>query len=99
MNCGCRNFVGQAGRAGAWTLREREDVEVGERQSVDKRNGGGVVFFRLAGETGDYVGSNGRVREMLADEFDAARVVLGAIPAVHDGADAIGGGLQRHMEM
>src|SRR6266851_9146985 len=36
---------------------------------------------------------------MLADELDAARIVLGTVPAVHGGKNAVGPGLQRHMKM
>src|SRR5260370_24304066 len=36
---------------------------------------------------------------MLADELDAARIVLGAVPAVHGGKNAVGPGLQRHVKM
>src|SRR5206468_996273 len=39
------------------------------------------------------------MREVLADELDAAGVVLGTVPAVHGGEDAIGAGLQRHVEV
>src|SRR5882724_9988375 len=39
------------------------------------------------------------MREVLADELDAAGVVLGTVPAVHGGDDAVGAGLQRHVEV
>ena len=55
--------------------------------------------FGFAGEAGDDVGADGGVGEAFVDEFDAAGVVLGAVPAVHGGKDAVGTGLQRHMEM
>ena len=58
-----------------------------------------MVAGRFAGEAGDDVGADGGVREVFADELDAAGVVLGAIPAMHGGEDAVGAGLQRHVEV
>ena len=74
-------------------------MEVGEGEAVDEVEGGGVIFGGFAGEAGDDVGADGGVGEMVVDEFDAAGVVLGAIPAMHGGEDAVGGGLQRHVEV
>jgi len=74
-------------------------VEIGEGQALDEGERGGMFGFGLAGEAGDDVGANGGMREALAYEFDAAGVVLGAVPAVHGGEDAVGAGLQRHVEV
>src|SRR5437660_2892277 len=96
---GARDFVRKRGGFGARALRERENVEIGEGEALDEGDRGGVIIFGFAGETGDDVGADGRVWEAFADEFDAAGIVLRAIPAVHGGKDAVGGGLQRHMEV
>jgi len=74
-------------------------VKIGEGERFDEGERDGVVVFSFTGETGDDVGADGRVWEAFVDEFDAAGIVLGAIPAVHGGEDAVGGGLQRHMEV
>ncbi len=58
-----------------------------------------MVSFGFVGEPGDDVGADSGVGQTFVDEFDAAGVVLGAIPAVHGGEDAVGGGLQRHVEV
>src|SRR6266478_613126 len=39
------------------------------------------------------------MREVLADELDAAGVVLGTVPAVQGGEDTVRAGLQRHVEV
>ena len=74
-------------------------MEVGEGQALDEGHGGGVVGFGFAGEAGDDVGADGGVGKMVVDETDAAGVVFGAIPAVHGGEDAVGAGLQGHVEV
>jgi len=58
-----------------------------------------VIVFGFTGEAGDDVGADGGVRELFADEVDAAGVVFGAIPAMHGAEDFVGGGLQRHVEV
>ena len=93
------DFACERGGFGAGTLGKRENVQIGEGKRLDKGERGGVVVFGFAGKAGDDVGADGRVREALADEFDAAGVVLGAVPAVHRGEDAIGAGLQGHVEV
>src|SRR5258708_14522915 len=45
------------------------------------------------------VGYEGGIGQEITDEFDAAGVMLGAIPAMHGGEHAVRSGLQRHMEM
>jgi len=74
-------------------------VQVGERESFDEGERGGVVIFGFAGKAGDDVGTDGGLGEAVVDEFDATGVVFGAVPAVHGGEDAVGGGLQGHVEM
>jgi len=74
-------------------------MQIGERQALDEIHCGGVVGFGFTGEAGDDIGSNGRLGEAVVDELDAAGVVLGAVPAVHGGEDAVGGGLQRHVKV
>ena len=93
------DFVRKRGGFGAGALRERKNVEIGEGQALDESERCGVVVFRFAGEASDYVGADGGVREAFADEFDAAGVVFGAIPAMHGGENAIRSGLQRHVEV
>jgi len=99
LDGGAGDFVRKIGGFGAWTLRKREDVEIGEGQAFDEGERCGVVVFGFAGEAGDDVGADGGVRETVMNEFDAAGVVLGAIPAVHGGENAVGGGLQGHVEV
>ena len=77
----------------------RKNVEIGERARLDEIHGGSVIGFGFAGETGDDVGADSGVGELFADEIDAAGVVFGAVPAMHGGEDAVGSGLQRHVEM
>ncbi len=74
-------------------------MEIGEGQALDESERGGVVVFRFAGEAGDDVGADGGVREAFVDERDAAGVVFRTVPAVHGGEDAVGAGLQRHVEV
>jgi hypothetical protein len=96
---GAGDFVCKGSGFGAGTLGKREDVEIGEREAFDEGERGGVVVFGFAGEAGDHVGADSSVGKAFVDEFYAAGVVLGAIPAVHGGEDAVGGGLQGHVEM
>src|SRR5258708_35210029 len=58
-----------------------------------------MVGFGFSRKASDDVGADGRVGQEVVDEFDAAGVVFGAIPAMHGGQDAVGSGLQRHVEM
>ncbi len=96
---GARDFIWECGGLGAGAFGERENVEIGEGEAFDKGESGHVVGFGFAGEAGDDVGADGGVGKAFVDEFDAAGVVLGAIPAVHGGEDAVGSGLQRHVEV
>jgi len=99
LDDGAGDFVRKSGGFGAGAFGKRKDVEIGEGQALDEGERGGMLGFGLAGEAGDDVGADGGMREALADELDAAGVVLGAVPAVHGGEDAVGAGLQRHVEM
>jgi len=74
-------------------------VEVGEGPRGDEVDCCGMVGIGFAGETGDNVGADGRVGQALVDELDASSVMLGAIPAMHGGEDAVGSGLQGHVKM
>ena len=91
--------IGKIGGAGAGPNGIRKNVKIAEWAGLDEVHGGGVIFFRFAGETGDNVGADGSVRELFANEFDAAGVMFGAIPAVHGGENFVRGGLQRHVEV
>ena len=99
FDCGRGDLIGCGGGFCAWPARIGEDMEVGEGEALDEGEGGGVVGFGFAWEAGDYVGADGGVGQAVVDEFDAPGVVLSAVPAVHGGEDAVGGGLERHMEM
>ena len=92
-------MVCECGGAGAGAGGIGEDVEVGEGAGFDELQGGGVIGIGFAGEASDDIGADGGVRQAVVDEFDAAGVVFGAIPAMHGSEDAIRGGLQRHVEM
>ncbi len=99
LDRGAEEFVRKHGGFGAGALRKRENMKVGEREAFDEGHGCGVVIFGFAGEAGDYVGADGSVGEAFMDELDAAGVMFGAIPAVHGGENAVGGGLQGHVEV
>jgi len=96
---GAGDFVCERGGFGAGALGKREDMEIGEGEALDEGERGDVVVFSFAGEAGDDVGADGGVGETFVDEFDAACVVRGAIPAVHGGEHAVGRGLQGHVEV
>src|SRR2546422_9067314 len=99
LDDGAGDFVCESGGFGAGALRKRENVEIGEGEALDEGERGCMVSFGFAREAGDDVGADGGLRETVVDEFDAAGVVLGTIPAMHGGEDAVGGGLQGHVEV
>ena len=74
-------------------------MEIGEGTIFDETQSGGVIRIGFAGEASDDVGADGGVREAVADEFNAAGIVFGAVPTMHGGEDAVRGRLQRHVEM
>ena len=83
----------------AWARRVGKDMEIGERERIDELERGFMIGFGFAGENGDYVSAYGGVGEKFADELNATGIVLGAIPAMHGGEDAVCAGLKRHVEM
>ena len=99
LDCGAWDFVGECGGFGAGAFGKRENVEIGEGQAFNKGERGSVIVFGFTGEAGDDVGAEGGVGKAVVDEFDATGVMLGAVPAVHGGEDAVGGGLQGHVEV
>src|SRR5216684_1730333 len=99
LDDGWGDFVRKSGGFGAGAFGKGEDVEVSEGQALNEGERGGMFGFGFAWEAGDDVGADGGVGKTLADQLEAAGVVLGAIPAVHGGEDAVGAGLQRHVEM
>ncbi len=58
-------------------------MEIGEGARFNEGQRCSVVGFGFAGEAGDDIGADGGMREAFVDEFDAAGIVLGAIPAAH----------------
>jgi hypothetical protein len=74
-------------------------VKIGERAAFDEVDGCSVIIGGLTWKACNDVGTDRGIRELVANEFDAARVVFGAIPAMHGGEDAVGTGLQRHVKM
>ena len=74
-------------------------MQVGERHPADERERRAVIFLGLPGESGDRIRANRRVREPLAHQLRAPRVVFGAIPPVHRRQNAVRSRLQRHMEV
>src|SRR2546429_7759767 len=70
-----RQVVCESGRFRARTLRVREHMEVRERKRFDESKRRGVILFCLAGEACDCVGADGGMGEVLANEFNTARVV------------------------
>ena len=76
-----------------------EDVKIGEGARFDEAESGGVIVFGFAREAGEYIGAERSMGKKFANQLDAARIVFGAIPAMHGGEDAIRRGLQRHVEV
>src|SRR5216684_146318 len=99
LDDGWGDFVRKSGGFGAGAFGKGEDVEVSEGQALNEGERGGMFGFGFAWEAGDDVGADGGVGKALADELEAAGVVLGAVPAVHGGEDAVGAGLQGHVEV
>ena len=94
-----RNLVLKRYGRGTRALRKRERVQVREGQCSDEFESAAMVVLRLAGESRNYVGADGGIRQALGDQFDAPAVMVRAIPAMHRAQNAIGGGLQRHVEV
>jgi len=99
LDCCGGDVILERGGFGARAGGIGEHVEIGEGEALDEGESGGVVGLGFAGEAGDYVGADGGVGEAVVDKLDAAGVMLGAVPAVHGGEDAVGGGLERYVEM
>src|SRR5262249_9350384 len=93
------NVVREISGLSARALRIRKDVEISEGERFDEGECGGVIVFGLTRKTRDNIGADGGVREALVDELDAARIMLGAVPAVHGGKNAVRAGLQGHVEV
>lgn len=93
------NGAGEICGFGARARRKRKNVEIAEWQSGDEIHCGGVVFIGFAREADDDVRADGGVRKSFANEFDAASIVCGAIPAMHDAKNTVRAALQRQMEM
>ncbi len=74
-------------------------MEIGERTIFDKAQSRGVIRLSFAGESGDNVSADSCVWKALTDEFNAAGIMFGAVPAMHGGEDAVRARLQRHMEV
>ena len=94
-----RDLIGVRGGFGAGAGGIGEDVKIGEGTLFDEGESGGVIGIGFTWEAGDDVGADGGVGEAVVDQLDAAGVVLGAIPAVHGGENAVRGGLERHVEV
>src|SRR5256885_8672023 len=92
-------MVRESSGASSGTNRVGKNMQISEGTGLDEIHRGGVVVLAFAWEAGDDVGADGGVRQLFADEIDAARVVFGAIPAMHGGKNSVGRGLQRHVEM
>jgi hypothetical protein len=74
-------------------------MKIAEGARVNEIHGGGVVVFGFSRKSGNDIGTDGGVGQLFPDEVEAAGIVLGAVPAMHGGEDAVGGGLQGHVEM
>ena len=96
---GGRNVIWESGCARAGAHRVGKHVKVSERARLDEMHCGGVIVFGFARESGDDVSADGGVRKLLANEFDAPRVVFGTIPAMHRGENVVGAGLKRHVKV
>src|SRR3989449_935835 len=99
LHDGAGDFVCESCGFGAVAYGEREDVEIVEGEALNEGERGCMVSFGFAREAGDDVGADGGLRGTVVDECDAAGVVLGTIRAMHGGEDAVGGGLQGHVEV
>lgn len=93
------NGAGEICAFGPRARRKRKNMQIAERQGGDEIHGGGVICVAFAGEANDDVGADGGVRQRAADEFDAAGIMRGAIPAMHSTKNPIRSRLQRQMEM
>jgi len=95
---GAGDFACERGGFGAGRWENEENVKVGERQRSIKASVAAWSFSDSPGKPVMTVGADGGVREALAMSSTAAGVVLGAVPAVHRGEDAIGAGTARACE-
>ncbi len=82
-------MICREGGFGAGAARIREDVEIGEGTIFDETQSSGVIRSGFAGKAGDDIGTDSGVRKALANEFNAAGIVFGAVPAMHGGKDGI----------
>lgn len=96
---GSRNVIWESGCVRSGAQRIGKHVKVSERQRLDEMHCGGVIIFGFARESGDEVSADGGVGKLLANEFDAPRVVFGTIPAMHGGENVVGAGLKGHVEV
>ena len=71
------------------TRRVRKNVEISERKRVNEKKSVFVIGFGFSGEADDDIGADSGVRKKFANEFDAAGVMLGTVPAVHGGEDIV----------
>src|SRR5262249_7285974 len=94
MNDFAGELRNESGSFSARSRRVRKNMEIGKWKRIDEAEGGFVVSFGFARESGDDVSTDGGVGKEFADEIYATGVVHGAIPAVHGGEDAVRAGLQ-----
>ena len=64
-------------------------MEIGEGTIFDEAQSGRVIRSGFAGETADDVGADSGVREAVANEFNTAGIVLGAVPTMHGSKDTV----------
>src|SRR5262245_10082625 len=74
-------------------------MQISEGAPLNEVESEGVVFFAFAWEPGDDVGADARVRQMFANQLDAARVMFASIPAVHGGENCVRATLQWHVKV
>ena len=61
-----RDRGAKVGGFGAGPRGERKNMQVRERQALDKFEGAAKIFIRFAGKSGDYVRADGGIRKQCA---------------------------------
>ena len=87
------DVLGEGSRFGAGALGIGKNVKISERTIFDESERGRVIGLGFTWKSGDDIGTNGGVCKAFADKINAARIMFHAVPAMHGGEDAVGGGL------
>ena len=94
-----RHLVGHRRRGRPGPDRVLEGECRGEPGGLDHAQGLLEVLLRLAGEADDDVGADRGVRQLGAHPVEDAEELLRAVGPAHGAQDAVGAGLQRHVQL